>query len=176
MDIEQYQQTVRYQRSSRGLGLRPLSTRTIRRLKKAPDDLITRYGAAYREPYGWAAGLISPPLTFAKLEAQADMRCLRYFYATGSHHIHASAHGLRLTSPPLDGTALTILAGQSSTGLAQPAQGALNALLDVTSGLLLHSQPEPGVTELLNLAGLHELRNRAIGRFSQAETQHHERL
>jgi len=43
--------------------------------------------------------VISPLPTFAKLEAKPDMRCLRYFYATGSNHIHASAHGLRLTCP-----------------------------------------------------------------------------
>jgi hypothetical protein len=175
MDIEQYQQAVQYQRSSRELGLRPLTARTVRRLKKTHDDLITRYGVGYRESYGWAEGLISPPLTFAKLEAKADMRCLRYLYTTSSHHIHASAHGLRLTSPRRDGSALTMLAGPTSTGLAQPAQGALHALVDVTGGLLLHAQLEPGFTELLNLAGLHELRNRAVDHLNQAETQQPER-
>jgi len=175
MDIEQYQQAVHYQRSSRDLGLKPLSTAAHQRLRKTHDELIARYGTAYGKPYGWAAGLISSP-SFAKLEAKADMRCLRYFYTTGSHHIHASAHGLRLTSPPRDGNALTMLAGPSSTGLAQPAQGALNALVDVTAGLLVHSQPQPGFTGLINLAGLHELRNRAIDRFNQAETQRQERL
>jgi hypothetical protein len=141
MDIEQYDQAVRYQRSRRELGLQPLSAHTFRRLKKTHDELIARYGASYREPYGWADGLISPPLTFARLEAKADMGCLRYFYATGSHHVHASAHGLRLTSPKREGSALTMLAGPTSAGLAQPAQGALNALVDVTAALICHGQP-----------------------------------
>jgi len=69
-----------------------------------------------------------------------------------------------------------MLAGPTSTGLAQPAQGALNALVDVTGGLLLHGQLEPGFTELLHLVGLHELRNRGIDHFNQAETQQQERL
>jgi hypothetical protein len=37
MDIEQYQQARQYQRSSRELGLRPLSTPALRRLKKTYD-------------------------------------------------------------------------------------------------------------------------------------------
>jgi hypothetical protein len=40
---------------------------------------------------------------------------------------------------------------------------------------LLHAQLEPGFTELLNLAGLHELRNRAVDHLNQAETQPSER-
>jgi hypothetical protein len=64
--------------------------------------------------------------------------------------------------PRGDGIAPTMLVGLTSTGLAQPAQGALNALVDVTGGLVLHGRLDPGFTELLNLVGLHELRNRAI--------------
>lgn len=68
-----------------------------------------------------------------------------------------------------------MLAGPTSTGLPQPAQGALNALVDVTGGLILGSQPDPGFTELLNLVGLHELRNRAIDHLNQAESQQQKR-
>jgi hypothetical protein len=44
----------------------------------------------------------------------------------------------------------------------------------VTAGLLLHTQPQPGFTGLINLAGLHGLRNRAIDHLNQAETQRQE--
>ena len=42
-----------------------------------------------------------------------------------------------------------------------PPKGALNPLLDITAGIICHGQPQSGRTELVDLAGLHELRNRA---------------
>ncbi len=95
--INQYRQAEHRQRSGRELGWPPLPAGTMEKLKKEHDRLISRYGRDYREDYGWAAGLIQPPLTFARLEAKADMNYLRYLYVTGSHLIHASAHGMMLT-------------------------------------------------------------------------------
>ena len=50
------------------MGWSPLPAGTM---KKEHDRLIGRYGRTYREDYGWADGLIEPPLTFAGLEAKA---------------------------------------------------------------------------------------------------------
>lgn len=85
----------------------------MKTLKKKHDQLIRRYGRDYREDYGWAAGLIQPPLTFARLEAKADMNYLRYIYVTGSHLIHASAHGMMLTIPRQNAAAPLTLTGLS---------------------------------------------------------------
>jgi len=164
--IEHYQQAEHYQRSSRQLGWQPFSEETMRGLKKERDRLTSRYGRGYREPYGWAAGLIKP-LTFASLEAKADMDILRYLYITGSHLIHATAHGLRLTLQ--DATSAVAIAGPSDTGLAQPAQASLNALIDVTAGLVLHGGHPDDASILLNFAALHELRNRTWRLLDQAE-------
>ncbi|HEX7161592.1 MAG TPA: DUF5677 domain-containing protein [Trebonia sp.] len=123
--IDQYRQVQHHQRSGRALGWPALPAGTMKKLKKEHDRLIGRYGRDYREDYGWAAGLIQPPLTFAGLEAKADMNYLRYLYVTGSHLIHASAHGMTLTGP-------------KETGLAQPAQASLNALIAVTGALIEH--------------------------------------
>src|SRR6266567_3329545 len=75
--INQYRQAEHRQRSGRELGWPPLPAGTMEKLKKEHDRLISRYGRDYREDYGWAAGLIQPPLTFARLEAKADMNYLR---------------------------------------------------------------------------------------------------
>jgi hypothetical protein len=97
--IDQYRQVQHRHRSGRALGWPPIPAGTMTKLKEEHDRLISRYGRDYRDDYGWAAGLIQPPLTFAKLEAKADMNYLRYLYVTGSHLIHASAHGMTLTIP-----------------------------------------------------------------------------
>jgi len=52
------------------MGWSPLPAGTM---KKEHDRLIGRYGRTYLDDYGWADGLIEPPLTFAGLEAKADL-------------------------------------------------------------------------------------------------------
>jgi hypothetical protein len=168
--IDQYRQAGHRQRSGRELGWPSLPAGTLKKLKKEHDRLISRYGRDYREDYGWAAGLIQPPLTFSRLEAKADMNYLRYLYVTGSHLIHASAHGVMLTIIPgqSDAGSLT-LTGLSDAGLAQPAEASLNALIAITGGLITHGpvadDPDLGLTFL----ALHELRMRTITLLNQAE-------
>jgi hypothetical protein len=168
--IEHYQQARHFQRSSSHLGWQPFSRETMRTLKNERDRLITRYGPDYAQPYGWAAGLIRPPLTFERLEAKANMNLLRYFYVTGSHLVHATAHGLRMTlAPAQDGQSAVVIAGPSDAGLCQPARASLNALLDVTGGLVLHGGNPEDLSCMVNFAALGELRNRTLQLFDEAE-------
>ena len=143
----------------------------MKTLKKKHDRLIRRYGRDYREDYGWAAGLIQPPVTFARLEAKADMNYLRYLYVTGSHLIHASAHGMMLTIPGQSTAAPLTLTGPSDTGLAQPAEASLNALIAITGGLItLGPLPDDPNLHLTFLA-LHELRMRTITLLNQYQAE-----
>jgi hypothetical protein len=145
----------------------------MKKLKKEHDRLLNRYGRAYREDYGWAAGLIQPPLNFARLEAKADMNYLRYLYVTGSHLIHATAHGISLTIPGLGAGEPLTLTGPSETNLAQPAEASLNALIAVTGGLVEHG-PLPDDPNLhLTFLALHELRIRTTRLLNQAEDRAH---
>lgn len=144
----------------------------MRALKRERDRLTSRYGRAYAEPYGWAAGLIRSPLTFARLEATANTDVLRYLYVTGSHLVHATAHGLRLALQPTQDTApATVIAGPSDTGPAQPAQASLNALLDITGGLVLHGGHPDDLMIPLSFLALHELRTRTLRLLDQAEAR-----
>jgi hypothetical protein len=168
--IEHYQQARHFQRSSSHLGWQPFSREIMRTLKDERDRLIARYGRDYAQPYGWAAGLIRPPLTFERLEAKANMNLLRYFYVTGSHLVHATAHGLRMTlAPAQDGASVITIAGPSVAGLSQPAQASLNALLDVTGGLVLHGGNPQDAGCMINFATLGELRNRTLQLLDEAE-------
>jgi hypothetical protein len=167
--IDQYRQVQHRQRSGSEMGWPPLPAGEVKKLRKEHDRLIGRYGRDYREDYGWAAGLIQPPLTFARLEAKADMNYLRYLYVTGSNLIHASAHGMTLTIPGQSDAATLTLTGPSETGLAQPAQASLNALIATTGALIEHG-PVPGNPDLgMTFLALHELRKRTITLLNQAE-------
>lgn len=167
--IDQYRQAGHRQRSGRELGWPPLPAGTMRKLKQKHDRLIRRYGHDYRTDYGWAAGLIRPPLTFASLEAKAEMKYLRYLYATGSHLIHASAHGMMLTVPGQGDPASLTLTGPSDTGLAQPAQASLSTLMAITGGLIAHG-PAPDNPDLsITFLALHELRMRTTTLLNRAE-------
>jgi hypothetical protein len=139
------------------------------KLKEEHDRLIGQYGRDYRDDYGWGAGLVQPPLTFAKLEAKADMNYLRYLYVTGSHLIHASAHGMTLTIPGQSDPATLTLTGPSHTGLAQPAQISLNALIATTGALIEHGPIPDNAGLVATFLALHELRIRAITLLNQAE-------
>jgi Family of unknown function (DUF5677) len=172
--IEQYKHAQHSQRSGRQLGWPPIPASTMKELKKEHDRLIARYGHDYRDDYGWATRLTGRPgqrVSFTDLEARADMTYLRDLYATGSHLIHASAHGLGLTVPNLSSGEPLRLTGPSDTHLAQPAQASLNALLLVTGRLMAHGPAADDANLLLNFLGLHELRNRTITLFDEAADQ-----
>lgn len=166
--IEHYQQARAYQKSSRHLGWKPFSDRQMQKLKKEQERCVARYGPKYRQPYGWAEHLLGPDLTFAALEKKANKEVLRYLYVTGNHLVHASAHGLRLTLAP-GGEPLSALeaAGPTDLGLAQPAMASLNALLDVTGGLVGHGRCSGELGIMANFLALDELRVRALRLFGQ---------
>jgi hypothetical protein len=144
MDIEQYQQAERYQRSSRELGHQPAKHGCHPAAEKDPrradSPLRRRLPPAIR--VGRRAELP------ARVVRQARSQSRHALPALLLHHRQPPHPRQRLRpapdQPPRDGNVLDMLAGPTSAGLAQPAQGALNALVDVTAGLLLHSQPQPG--------------------------------
>lgn len=168
--IEHYQQAERFQRFSSHHGSQPFSQETMQALKRERDRLTSRYGREYREPYGWAAGLIRQP-NFARLEALANMDVLRYLYVTGSHLVHATAHGLRLTLGPALSAPGGVIAGPSDAGLSQPANASLDALIDVTSGLVLHGGFPDDLGMSVNFFALAELRNRARQLLDEVEAR-----
>lgn len=174
--IEHFRQVEERQRTGRELGWQPIPDSAMKELKKQHDALIVRYGPDYSQPYGWAPGLAPGLLgrhpNFARLEAKADMTYLRYLYVTGSHLIHASTHGLRLTILDPESANSDVFIRPSYTGLAQPAEASLNALIYVTGGLVLHGGEKPDDSPVyLNFPGLHELRRRAVRLFHEAEDQ-----
>lgn len=170
--IGHFRQVRERQRTGRELGWPPVPDSTVKELRKLHDALIGRYGRDYSQPYGWAAGLLGKHANFAGLEAKADMTYLRYLYDTGSHLIHAGAHGLRLTVLDVEAASPDVFIRPPDTGLAQPAGASLNALTGVTGELVRHGGARPADSPVyLNFLGLDELRKRTIGLLYEAEEQ-----
>lgn len=85
---------------------------------------------------GWAGDL--PGLkkrTFEELEVIAGIDHLRPYYTWASHEVHASPKGVRLNTMGLAGDQWKLV-GRTNSGLADPAQGALIALNQVTASVL----------------------------------------
>ena len=61
-------------------------------LKKASDDAIAKYGASFREGYGWAAeALNNPRPNFTQIEASLDMAHWRPWFRLACQNVHAGS-------------------------------------------------------------------------------------
>jgi hypothetical protein len=111
------------------LGYRPLGVRTEKRIEKRYQAAITKYGAAFKGDYGWAAyHLKKPRPTFADLEADVGYGWMRAHYQMGNDNVHAGIKSMYVRLGLLTDYD-TLLAGRSNAGLTEPAQ---NAALTLT--------------------------------------------
>lgn len=120
------------------LGDPPFDQGELDELRTARDELVQRYGTAFKEQYGWAAEALGKPRpTFTDIAEAVDMDHWRPYIRMASHGVHAGPHGGYWDigfHPDLEG----IPAGASHFGLADPATHSLMALAQVTTALLVH--------------------------------------
>ncbi|NCC28158.1 MAG: hypothetical protein EOM22_08445 [Gammaproteobacteria bacterium] len=113
----------------------PFTDQEMAALRATKAAVLERFPDLDRK-MGWAGDL--PGLrkrTFEELEVIAGIDHLRPYYTWASHEVHAYPKGVRLNQSGLDGD-LWKLAGRTNAGLADPAQGALIALNQVTASML----------------------------------------
>ena len=129
MDAEEHQ------RYAERINHEPFTDQEMAALRTAKAAVLERFPDLDRK-MGWAGDL--PGLrkrTFEELEVIAGIDHLRPYYTWASHEVHAYPKGVRLNQSGLDGD-LWKLAGRTNAGLADPAQGALIALNQVTASML----------------------------------------
>jgi Family of unknown function (DUF5677) len=134
--VESRRAADEYQRYCDRIGYERVSAAEIHEYHAQSANLVKRYGAEYREPYGWAAqrlGLKSP--TIADIERAAEIDHLRPFYRMASHNVHANPKGV-FFKLGLVGEADILLTGPSNVGLADPGGSTASSILQVTSGLV----------------------------------------
>lgn len=142
--VEQYKDAQRYQEHCEDLGYEKFSNEEMEAMRRASDNLVARYGTDYRRDWGWAKPLFpgNERPDFASLERRAGFEHLRPWYRLANHGIHSGATGA-IHVIDFYGRGREMLAGPSNAGLADPANGALIALQQVTAALLLYAAPTP---------------------------------
>lgn len=143
-----WKDAVTYQEHYLTLGDEPFSEDELADMKQEHDALVARYGTNYKEPYGWAAGLVpSGRPKFDSLESLANLSHLRGHYKWASHEVHADAKGWAMNEFQAHGVRYRAT-GRMNTGLADPGHLALISLHQCLVSLLL-STDEPSPWNLL---------------------------
>jgi hypothetical protein len=121
------------------LGVRPLPLREQRKIKKAYDRAVAKYGPSFKTDYGWAAVYLKNQRpTFADLEKEAGRAEMRSYYQMGNDNIHAGIKSMYVRLGLLDYEGL--LAGRSNGGLTEPGQNTAHTLTQL-AGLVCLSEP-----------------------------------
>ena len=136
--IQQYNLANQYQKYFGRLGHEPPSKENLDQLRVQRDELIVRFGEAFKDDYGWASaaiGINRPKISDIEQHVQLDH--MRPYYRMASDNVHANSHGayfrLGLHSSQQKGI---LLAGPSNLGLADPGHSTAISLVQLTTTLL----------------------------------------
>lgn len=130
--VESKRALDKYLACHKDLGYRPLSAREQKKIVKAYDRAIAKYGPDFRTDYGWTGHhLKNKKPTFADLEKAAGRAEMRSYYQMGNDNIHAGIKSMyfRLGLTDYDG----LLAGRSNVGLMEPGQNAAHTLTQLSA-------------------------------------------
>lgn len=161
--VERYKDALQYQQHCEALGYERFSDDEMAEARQSHDELLARYGPPYKNDWGWAMSLVpaGESASFSKLERLAGLEHFRPWFRLSSHGIHSGATGA-VHIRDFYGRGDVMLAGPSNAGLADPGNGALISLHQVTGALLIHGGsrgPEP--RDLLTLKAIARLLDQA---------------
>lgn len=150
------------------LGYLPITQSECKKIDKAYDLAITKYGKDFQGPYGWAAGYVKKSgkgrIGFGDLEAAAGKAEMASHYKLASYNVHAGPHALffRLGLWGESG----LLAGPSNAGLTEPGQ---NTAVTFTLTSLLLAKDCINLDVLVGMKMLQQLRDEIPRAFDRAE-------
>lgn len=161
--VERYKDALQYQQYCEALGYERFSDEEITEFLQLHDEVITRYGPPYKNDWGWAMSLFpsGEAASFSKLERLAGLEHFKPWFRLSSHGIHSGATGA-VHIRDFYGRGDVMLAGPSNAGLADPGNGALISLHQVTAAMLIYGSshgPEP--QDLLTLKAVARLLDQA---------------
>ena len=156
--IQQYKLACEHKKICGELGVEFHSKENFDSLKVQRGELITKFGGAFKNEYGWASAVIgkdSPNMRDIEQYVQLDH--MRSYYRMASDNVHPNSHGayfrLGLHSSQQD---QVLLAGPSNWGLAEPRHATAISLLQTTTDLL---STKPDFDCLVTMKILGELTN-----------------
>jgi hypothetical protein len=133
-----YKAIVEYQNSAPRTGLDPFTEKEIQRATMLRDKLVQKYGVAIQRDYGWAAeALGNKNPTFRDVEEAVGLDHLRPYFRWASDHVHAGHKPHATFLGTSESVQPVLLAGQSNSGLTEPAAQTALSLVQATAALLL---------------------------------------
>jgi hypothetical protein len=168
--VESKKASDKYQNCQHRLGYQPLLQCQVQKIKHAHDEVVRRFGDAFKEQYGWAAHYVrkgNP--SFADIEAAVDKAHLRAHYQLASHNVHANPKGAFFKLGLFDEGQTALLAGPSNAGLEEPGQCAAMSLAQISATLL---KLQPTIDNAIALKIIDQLMYEIPAAFGEA----HERL
>lgn len=165
--VESKRALDKYLACYKDLGYKPLPAHEQKKIVKAYDKAIVKYGSSFKTDYGWAAlHLKSQRPTFADLEKAAGRAEMRSYYQMGNDNIHAGIKSMfvRLGLPDYDG----LLSGRSNVGLMEPGQNAAHTLTQLSALVCLS---EPKMDDLVAGDMMRMLRDEVPKSFYKADRQ-----
>jgi Family of unknown function (DUF5677) len=150
------------------LGYRSLPVREVRKIQKAYDAAIVKYGDAFKTDYGWAVEhLKNKRPSFVHLEAEAGKAEMRSHYQMGSDNVHAGVKSMYVRLG-LVGNYDGLLAGRSNGGLMEPGQNAAHTLTQIS---IIACSSEPNLDDLVVVEMMRMLRDDIPRSFHAADKQ-----
>ena len=137
-DAQACKAIIEYQAKVSRTGLDPFTDEEIQRAVRLRDKLVGQYGAVIQRDYGWAAealGNKSP--TFRDLEEAVGLDHLRPYFRWASDHVHAGPKPHATFLGASESVQPLLLAGQSNSGLTEPAAQTALSLTQATAAFLL---------------------------------------
>ncbi|PWN01410.1 hypothetical protein DJ010_17770 [Nocardioides silvaticus] len=127
--VANYQDALIYQRDAGKLGYEPFTDEEVEAMKARHDELIDKYGKAYKSQFGWASGLpdLAGEPTFERMETAASLGHHRGLYKWSSHVVHGDSKAMRLARIERGGR-VVVLTNATNDKLADPGQHALLSL------------------------------------------------
>lgn len=132
-----YKSLKHYQRHCESLGYESVPQDRVEAMRATRDALVSKYGRAFGEDYGWASALNGGDrITFADLEQQAGLSHLRPYYRMACDYIHPGIRSLSDDLGLAECSPFVLLCGPSDAGMADPGHCAAISLTQVTCALL----------------------------------------
>jgi len=111
----------------------------MERIEMTKNELCTRFGDGYSQPYGWVDR--SKGWTFKKLESKVGIDHLRPYYKMANISVHAGPKGVRFSLGSPNNNIIPV--GASNMGLADPGMNTAISLLNMNVALL-NTRPDVG--------------------------------
>ncbi|MCI5165255.1 MAG: hypothetical protein D3903_04005 [Candidatus Electrothrix sp. GM3_4] len=132
--VDSYKGMTRHKEYEERLQEKAPSQQKIDECKEQYDRLREKYGKKFSDHYGWASSVCSGKgrVTFAAIEKDVGLDHMRPYYMWASQNIHAGSKGMRNRLGLCKAKKDILLAGQSNSGMTDPAIATSLSLYQIT--------------------------------------------